>query len=116
MARERGPRYGKSPAATRLGVLHRVRRDVLPRRTQAGLPRQLGRQACHPRPGRGGGNRLWRPVRPMSPYGKALASLVGVVITVLAQRYGGQWWFYMIPAAATALGVYAVPNTAAAAA
>jgi len=52
----------------------------------------------------------------MSPYGKALASLVGVVITVLAQRYGGQWWFSMIPAAATALGVYAVPNTATAAA
>lgn len=44
-------------------------------------------------------------------YGKFATAIIGLAVTILAQKYGGTAWYVYVVGAASALGVYGVPNT-----
>lgn len=44
-------------------------------------------------------------------YGKAITAVVGQIMTYLSLYEGTNHWVVLVIAAASALGVYAVPNT-----
>jgi len=50
-------------------------------------------------------------VKYLQPYMKAIMALLGVVVTILSQHFGGAWWFPMITGALTVITTYQVPNT-----
>ena len=47
----------------------------------------------------------------LGPYSKFLTALIGVALTYATQYYGTNHWVAAAVAAASALGVYAVPNS-----
>ena len=47
----------------------------------------------------------------LGPYSKAVAAFVGVALTYATQYYGTNHWVSAAVAVASALGVYAVPNS-----
>ena len=46
----------------------------------------------------------------LGPYSKAITAVIGQALTFAALYYGGNHWVSAAVAAASALGVYAVPN------
>ena len=47
----------------------------------------------------------------MAKYAKGIVALVGAVVAIASVRYGAESWFQYVVSLATALGVYAVPNS-----
>ena len=47
----------------------------------------------------------------LGPYSKFVTALIGIAVTYAAQYYGTNSWVAAAVAAASALGVYAVPNS-----
>jgi hypothetical protein len=50
----------------------------------------------------------------LGKYSKFITGIVGIAVTILSQKYGGALWFTYVVGAASALGIYGVPNTPAA--
>jgi len=48
----------------------------------------------------------------LGTYGKFITAIVGQALTYVTAHYAGQPWIAIVVAAAAALGVYAVPNSA----
>lgn len=48
----------------------------------------------------------------IAPYLKAVTAVIGLALTYLTQYYGTNHWVVLAIAIASALGVYAVPNSA----
>jgi ABC-type glycerol-3-phosphate transport system substrate-binding protein len=47
----------------------------------------------------------------LGKYSKFITGIVGIAVTILSQKYGGTQWFTYVVGAASALGIYGVPNT-----
>ena len=43
--------------------------------------------------------------------GKFITGIIGLAVTILSQKYGGALWFTYVVGAASALGIYGVPNS-----
>jgi hypothetical protein len=50
----------------------------------------------------------------LGKYSKFITGIVGIAVTILSQKYGGALWFTYVVGAASALGIYGVPNAPAA--
>lgn len=50
----------------------------------------------------------------MAKYRKGITALVGALVTIATIRWGSEAWLSQVTAVLTALGVYTVPNEAAA--
>ncbi len=49
----------------------------------------------------------------LGKYGKFITGIIGLAVTILSQKYGGALWFTYVVGAASALGIYGVPNSTA---
>lgn len=47
----------------------------------------------------------------LGKYGKFITGIIGLAVTILSQKYGGALWFTYVVGAASALGIYGVPNS-----